>query len=213
MEKKQETSKGKLLFLQMLSTCIISIAGIITLVVLQYGMPLFCDNWTTPLPHALDFLFNVEQLFDTSTAQGAADYAKYVVRNGDTLSVTWGYMVPFFVANLASNLVNYYFNKKYTFKSSAPRWHFVAYLVFVILVIVGSTWMQGILYPWFMDHGFGSWSRFACFLPPATMQATLFFFAQVILLPVDENYEEIEPAPILWLKKKLGMRSAESAEA
>ena len=111
--------------------------------VLQYIFPVFFDGLTATLPKWLDFLYNEPTLFDTDTAAGAADAAKYII--GGT--VTWGYVLPFFLANIIANIFVYIMNKKYTFKSSAPRWHFVLYFVIMVLTIVFATWMQGALYP------------------------------------------------------------------
>ena len=90
--------------------------------VLQYIFPVFFDGLTATLPKWLDFLYNEPTLFDTDTAAGAADAAKYII--GGT--VTWGYVLPFFLANIIANIFVYIMNKKYTFKSSAPRWHLFA---------------------------------------------------------------------------------------
>ena len=109
--------------------------------VLQYIFPVFFDGLTATLPKWLDFLYNEPTLFDTDTAAGAA---KYII--GGT--VTWGYVLPFFLANIIANIFVYIMNKKYTFKSSAPRWHFVLYFVIMVLTIVFVTWLQGILYPY-----------------------------------------------------------------
>ena len=47
--------------------------------VLQYIFPVFFDGLTTTLPDWLDFLYREETLFDTDTAAGAADAAKYII--------------------------------------------------------------------------------------------------------------------------------------
>ncbi|MBQ3996263.1 MAG: hypothetical protein II639_06410, partial [Clostridia bacterium] len=76
--------------------------------VLQYIFPVFFDRFTTTLPDWLDFLYNEPTLFDTDTAAGAADAAKYIIDG----TVTWGYVLPFFLANIIANIFVYIMNKK-----------------------------------------------------------------------------------------------------
>ena len=164
------------------------IGGIIQ-AVLQYIFPMFFDGLTVTLPKWLDFLYNEPTLFDTDTAAGAADAAKYII--GGT--VTWGYVLPFFLANILANIFVYIMNKKYTFKSSAPRWHFVLYFVIMVLTIVFATWMQGALYPliirapWEWMH---SLARLLLLIPCGIVQTIVFFIAQKLLLPPDPELVE-----------------------
>ena len=152
--------------------------------VLQYIFPVFFERFTTPLPGWLDFLYNEPTLFDTDTAAGAADAAKYII-NG---TVTWGYVLPFFLANIIANIFVYIMNKKYTFKSSAPRWHFVLYFVIMVLTIVFVTWLQGILYPYIIRAPW-EWihplARLILLIPCGIIQTIVFFIAQKLLLPPD----------------------------
>lgn len=151
---------------------------------LQYGLPYIFDNVTAVLPHWLSWIFNGNQLFDQSTATGAADYAKYVV-NG---VVTWGYVLPFFLSNFIANAFGYYENKKRTFKSTAPRWHFVLYFIILTLVIVFATWLQGIVYG-ACSHSdsaaLHSLARLICAAVAGMFQFLALFFVQKGLLPED----------------------------
>ncbi len=164
-------------------------AGGIIQGVLQYIFPIFFDGMTSTLPNWLDFLYDESTLFDTTTASGAADAAKYIVDG----TVTWGYVLPFFLANIAANIFCYIMNKKYTFKSSAPRWHFVLYFVIMVLTIVFATWMQGALYPiilrapWEWVH---SLARLILLIPCGIVQTIVFFVAQKLLLPPDPELVE-----------------------
>ena len=164
-------------------------AGGIIQAILQYVFPVFFDRFTTTLPNWLDFLYREDTLFDTNTAAGAADAAKYIVDG----TVTWGYVLPFFLANIIANIFCYIMNKKYTFKSSAPRWHFVLYFIIMVLTIVFVTWMQGALYPliirapWEWMH---SLARLLLLIPCGIVQTIVFFIAQKLLLPPDPELVE-----------------------
>lgn len=57
----------------------------------------------------------------------------------------WGYVLPFFVSNLIANTIGYFLNKSKTFRSDAPWWHFVIYIVTLFLLIVFATWLQGVI--------------------------------------------------------------------
>ena len=164
-------------------------AGGIIQGILQYVFPVFFDRMTTPLPNWLDFLYQEETLFDTATTAGAADAAKYIVDG----TVIWGYVLPFFLANIAANIFCYIMNKKYTFKSSAPRWHFVLYFVIMVLTIVFVTWLQGILYPYIIRAPW-EWihplARLILLIPCGIIQTIVFFIAQKLLLPPDPELVE-----------------------
>ncbi len=212
---KKSPSKGVLLLLQIVSMCLFGLAGGVIQTVLQYLLPLIFNPLQTPLPGWLDFLYDVSTLFDTTTAAGMRDYDRYVVEGVHGLTVTWGYMLPFFLANIAANIFVYIMNKKYTFKSSAPRWHFILYFVIMVATILFTTWLQGVCYPWILSWGV-SWlnplARVICILPAGLVQTVVFFFAQKFLLPIDPSIEEKEPAIILWLRKKTGADKASAEE-
>ncbi len=205
--QKKSPSKGVLVLLQIVSMCLFGLAGGVIQTVLQYLLPLIFNPLQAALPGWLDFLYDVNTLFDTTTAAGLRDYDRYVVEGAHGLTVTWGYMLPFFLANIAANIFVYIMNKKYTFKSSAPRWHFILYFVIMVATILFTTWLQGVCYPWILSWGV-SWlnplARVICILPAGLVQTVVFFIAQKLLLPIDPSIEEKEPAIILWLRKKTG---------
>ncbi len=153
-------------------------------IALQYGLPYIFDSVTAVLPNWLSWIFNGEQLFDQSTAAGAVDYAKYVV-NG---VVTWGYVLPFFLSNFIANAFGYYENKKRTFKSTAPQWHFALYFVILTIVIIIATWMQGQIYG-LCSHSDSEFihgiARLICVAVAGLFQFIVLFFAQKALLPED----------------------------
>lgn len=57
----------------------------------------------------------------------------------------WGYVLPFLLSNLIANAVGYFVNKKKTFKSNAPMWHFVIYIFILLALILFATWLQGVI--------------------------------------------------------------------
>ena len=56
-----------------------------------------------------------------------------------------GICFPFLLSNLIANAVGYFINKKKTFKSNAPLWHFIIYLVILFALILFETWLQGVI--------------------------------------------------------------------
>lgn len=136
-------ASGKSLW-QLLKFILVSgLAGIIQLALANL-LPLVFDGITTAIPGALRWAFRPEQLFDRGTVQGAADYARYVADG----AVTWGYVLPFFLSNAIANVYGYFQNKKTTFRSNAPKRNFVIYFVILAVLILVSTWLQGVVFAW-----------------------------------------------------------------
>ena len=90
-------------------------------------------NWKEPLPGFLAAIFSKEIV--------GVDHDN------------WGYMLPFFLSNFIANTVGYFLNKRRTFKSDSPIWHYVIYIVVLIVLITFSTWLQGILTNVFIQWG------------------------------------------------------------
>ncbi|MCR4562133.1 MAG: GtrA family protein [Bacilli bacterium] len=82
-------------------------------------------GWTTPLPGFLAIIFS-EQTIGVGHSN-------------------WGYILPFFISNLVANTVGYFLNKSKTFKSDAPWWHYVIYILVLLVLISISTWLQGLI--------------------------------------------------------------------
>ncbi len=72
----------------------------------------------------------------------SAIFSEVTVGKGNS---NWGYLLPFFVSNLVANTIGYFLNKSKTFRSDAPAWHFVVYIVFLFSLILFSTWLQGVV--------------------------------------------------------------------
>ena len=97
------------------------ILQIVTVNVLYFAM----KGWTTPLPSHLSGIFS-----------------EAVMGQGNSC---WGYIIPFFISNIISQIFQYIQNKRTTFKSDAPRWVFAVYISIVVLLIFITTWAQGAL--------------------------------------------------------------------
>ena len=107
----------------------------ITLVQLALAnlLPLVFDGVTAKLPPLLRPVFRPEALFEGPS--------RYVVDG----VVTWGYVLPFFLSNFIANICGYYMNMKTTFRGRGSRAGLIAYLVIIALLILFSTWLQGLI--------------------------------------------------------------------
>ena len=68
----------------------------------------------------------------------------------------WGYLLPFFLSNFIANTIGYFLNRSKTFRSDAPWWHYVIYIVILLLLITFSTWLQGVIANGLISVGFES---------------------------------------------------------
>ncbi len=96
-------------------------------------LPLVFDGMTAKLPPLLRPVFRPEALFEGPS--------RYVVDG----AVTWGFVLPFFLSNFIANIYGYYMNMKTTFRGKDSRAGLAAYLVILTLLILFSTWLQGII--------------------------------------------------------------------
>lgn len=121
-EKKGEGTKT---LWQILKFLVVS--GLVTVIQLVLVNVLYFafKEWKAPLPSVLAGIFTAETV-------GAGND-------------NWGYVLPFFVSNLAANIYGYIQNKKTTFKSDAPAYCFAIYLGLMAALILFSTWMQGVV--------------------------------------------------------------------
>ncbi len=138
----EEKGSGTKTLWQFIKFCLVS--GIVTIIqlALAYLLPFLFDGLTATLPAFLAAIFKPDVIFDATTAKGAADMAKYVV--GGT--ITWGYILPFFLSNFIANFYGYFQNRKTTFKSDTPVANVVIYLVILFCLILFSTWLQGVVF-------------------------------------------------------------------
>lgn len=82
-------------------------------------------NWKAPLPSFLQAIF---------TGQ--------TVGEGND---NWGYVLPFLLSNLIANIYGYFQNRKTTFSSNSPKAYVIIYLVIIFILILFSTWLQGVV--------------------------------------------------------------------
>ena len=150
IDDKAEAKGGGIKTLwQIVKFLVVSLGVTIIQLVLANLLPLIFDSVTATLPGFLQTIFVPNSIFDVTTESGAADYAKYVVSG----VVTWGYVLPFFLSNAIANIYGYIQNKKTTFKSDAPTYCFVIYILLICALILFSTWLQAFVYGWLSNLG------------------------------------------------------------
>lgn len=119
---KQEGKKTIWQFIKFsLVSSIVTILQLVLVNLFYYGM----RGWTTPLPSFLSGIFN-EQTVGAGNA-------------------TWGYVLPFFLSNAIANIYGWFQNGKTTFHAKARPGAFGIYFAVVMILILFSTWFQGML--------------------------------------------------------------------
>lgn len=119
----------------------------------------FMKNWTTSLTGFIGDIFS-----ESTLGEGHS---------------TWGYLLPFFLSNFIANTIGYFLNKKRTFKSDAPKWHYVIYIIVLVLLITFSTWLQGVI-----TNGLVSVN--AEFIAPTIAALTVGIMQSIILFPLQK---------------------------
>ncbi|MCC8016894.1 MAG: hypothetical protein LIO43_06025 [Clostridiales bacterium] len=191
LDDKAEAKGGFIKTLWQLVKFLVVSGGVTILQLLLAALlPLIFDKVTAELPAFLQAIFNPDAIFDVSTEAGAADYALYAP-NG---IVTWGYVLPFFLSNAIANVFGYIENKKRTFKSDAPTYCFVIYIVLLVCLILFSTWLQGAIYGWLssMDVAFltNSIVRIIASLVCGFVQMVVLFPMEKFVLLKEKKKEE-----------------------
>lgn len=116
---------GKKTIWQIIKFVVVSMLVTIIQLALVNLLYFFMKSWKEPLPGFLGDVFSEQTM--------GADHSN------------WGYVLPFFLSNFIANTVGYFLNKSKTFKSDAPIWHYVIYIVVLFLLIVFTTWLQGVV--------------------------------------------------------------------
>ena len=98
-----------------------TVIQIILITILYQAM----KDWKAPLPHFLLPFFN-----ERTVGPG---------------HVNWGYVLPLLISLTISNTISYIINRRHTFRSDAPAWHFILYLLVLAVLTLLCTWIQGIL--------------------------------------------------------------------
>lgn len=162
------------------------VSGLVTIIqlVLANVLPLIFDSVTATLPGFLSAIFNANSLTPEA-------FAKYTVGG----IVTWGYVLPFLLSNAIANIYGYIQNKKTTFKSDAPTYCFVIYIVLLIALILFSTWLQAVIVQGLnsLDIAFLSGlSRTIASLAAGFVQMVVLFPMEKFVLLKEKKKEEAE---------------------
>ena len=115
LDERLSAGKGRTLW-QFVKFNLVSLTVTILQLLLANLLPLAFDRVVSPLPPLLRGIFRADALFP--------DGSKYVV-NG---VVTWGYVLPFLLANGLANIYGYFINMKTTFRGKGTRAGFAVYL-------------------------------------------------------------------------------------
>ena len=118
-------NNGKKTIWQIVKFIVVSLLVTIIQLALVNLLYFFMKNWQEPLPGFLGEIFS-----PSTVGEGHSN---------------WGYILPFFLSNFIANTVGYFLNKRKTFKSDAPLWHYIIYIVLLFLLILFSTWLQGLV--------------------------------------------------------------------
>ena len=111
----------------------------------------------------------------------------------------WGYVLPFFLSNFIANTIGYFLNKSKTFKSDAPIWHYVIYIVVLFLLILFSTWLQGLVANALVGVGVEALAPTIAGCVAGTFQAVVLFPLQkfVLLREKKKENQDTEKADIM----------------
>lgn len=126
-------------------------------------LPLLFDDLTIKLPVFLQGIFDSKTLFNGDS--------KYVIDG----VVTWGYVLPFFLSNLIANIYGYFVNMKATFKGKGNKTSLLIYFVVIIVLILFTTWLQGIVVGALANGSFASLSRTIAALLAGIVQTLIIF--------------------------------------
>ena len=123
LEKTDEAAKSKgnkiHTLWQFIKFLVVSLLATVIQLVLVNILYFWMKSYVEPLPNFLNAIF-------TSDTVGEGNN-------------NWGYVLPFFISNFAANTVGYFLNKSKTFKSDAPMWHFILYILVLFALILFST--------------------------------------------------------------------------
>ncbi len=151
-----------------------SLAGIIQIVLVNILFRLF-DDFNAPLSPLLSNIFSTE-----------------VVGKDNS---NWGYVLTFFLSNALANTFAYFMNKKKTFRSDAPMYHFILYIIVVILLVFLMTWIQGVLVHYLTDtFNLKNFAPTIATVSTAFLQGLLLFPLQkFVLLREKKKSDELKP--------------------
>ena len=123
-------------------------------------LPYLFDGLKTTLP---DFL---NKIFYSTNIPG-----KYIIDN----KVTLAYVLPFLLSNLLANIYAYFVNMKATFKGKGTRKGFISYVVILLILILFTTWLQGVIVSALYNTNLVSFSRTIASLAAGTIQMCIIY--------------------------------------
>ena len=169
------SNSGKKTIWQIIKFVVVSLLVTIIQLALVNLLYFFMKKWTTPLPGFLGDIFS-----------------ESVMGVGHS---NWGYILPFFLSNFIANTVGYFLNKSKTFKSDAPIWHYIIYIVLLILLIIFTTWLQGLIVNALVKVNFEALAPTIAAMAAGTIQMLVLFPLQKFVL-LREKKEEIKSEPV-----------------
>lgn len=143
----------------------ILVSGIVSIIQLVLVNLLFflMREWKEPLPVLLANIFSAD-----------------TVGEGND---NWGYVLPFFLSNLIANIYGYFQNQKTTFKTSnAPAWCMWLYIGVIVVLILFSTWLQGVVANLALNSGIGAIAGLA----PTIAAMVAGTFQMLVLFPLEK---------------------------
>ncbi len=161
---EKAASKGKVIktLWQVVKFTIVSLLVTIIQLGLVNLLYFVMKGWIEPLPGFLGLIF-------TESVMGSGHS-------------TWGYILPFFLSNLIANTVGYFLNKHKTFKSEAPWWHYVIYIALLFILIIFTTWVQGLVTNLLISWGVEGLGPTIAGMVAGTIQFLLLFPLQKFVL-------------------------------
>lgn len=123
--KAEQKGEGAKTLWQAIKFVFVSLIVTVIQLVLVNVLYAMLKDFNEPLPEVLENIFSETTMGENNS--------------------NWGYVLPFLVSNLIANMVGYFVNKKKTFKSNAPLWHFALYIVILFSLILLTTWVQGVI--------------------------------------------------------------------
>ena len=166
LDERLSAGKGRTLW-QFVKFNLVSLTVTIVQLLLANLLPLAFDGVVPPL---LRGIFRAETLFP--------DGSKYVV-NG---VVTWGYVLPFLLANGLANIYGYFINMKTTFRGKGTRAGFAVYLAILFALILFATWMQGAIVAAMAESRIASLSRTLASFGAGVVQTAVLFPLEKLVL-------------------------------
>ena len=107
----------------------------------------------------------------------------------------WGYLLPFFLSNFIANTIGYFLNRSKTFRSDAPWWHYVLYILVLLLLITFSTWLQGVIVNGLISIGFEGGAPTIAAMAAGGFQFAALFPLQKFVFLREKKAEPIEEKP------------------